>query len=230
METAAKQTNSAQKHTRAEVIAAIRKAAFVPIVRVRTREQAMCAAEGIVHGGFSLIEMTLTIPGALGIIEETVARFGKQLIVGAGTVLDPNACRDAIAAGASFIVSPSTDPDVIAVVRAHDLVCMPGAQTPTEVFTGWRAGADMIKIFPAGFAGGPAFIRALKEPFPHIELVPSNGVDRGNAAEYLQAGATAVGIGGLIFDRASLDRGDVKAIASNAQQFARALRPAQTAL
>ncbi len=115
--------------------------------------------------------------------------------------------------------------EVIAETRAADVVCMPGAQTPTEVFAGWKAGADIIKIFPAGLVGGPAYIRALKAPFPQIEFVPSNGVDISNAAQYLAAGATAVGVGGLIFDPASLNTANVNAIAENARRFFQALRP-----
>lgn len=215
---------SAARHPRSEVLDAIRREAFISIVRVDSRDHALCAAEGIASAGFSLIEMTLTIPGALEIIRETVAKFGDRLIVGAGTVLDPETCRGAISAGAAFIVSPSTDPEVIKAARAHHTVCMPGAQTPTEVFAGWRAGADMIKIFPAGLAGGPAFIRALKAPFPQIEFVPSNGVDNANAAQYLAAGATAVGVGSPIFDAASLKSGDADTIAANARRFSQALR------
>lgn len=214
----------AARHPRSKVLDAIRREAFISIVRVDSRDHALCAAEGISRAGFSLIEMTLTIPGALDIIQETVSRFGDRLIVGAGTILHPDICRAAISAGAAFIVSPSTDPEVIEVARAHDTVCIPGAQTPTEVVAGWRAGADMIKIFPAGLAGGPAFIRALKAPFPQIEFVPSNGVDSSNAAQYLAAGATAVGVGGPIFDSASLKSGDADTIAANARRFAQALR------
>lgn len=220
--------SSAARRSKVEVLATIRREAFIPIVRVDSREHALCAAEGIVRAGFSLIEITLTIPGALGVIEEAVARFGKQLIVGAGTVLDPGTCQAAIAAGASFIVSPSTDPEVIEATRLNDVVSIPGAQTPTEVFAGWKAGADLIKIFPAGLSGGPAYLKALRGPFPQIPFVPSNGIDAVNAAQYLAAGATAVGIGGQIFDPASLGRGDVEAIAENARRFSAALRSQET--
>ena len=216
--------SSTARRSKEEVLGAIRSEAFIPIVRVNSREHALCAAEGIVRAGFSLIEITLTIPDALGVIEEVVTRFGKQLIVGAGTVLDTESCRSAIAAGASFVVSPSTDPVVIKATRSSGVVSMPGAQTPTEIVTGWKAGADLVKIFPAGLAGGPAYIRALRGPFPEIPFVPSNGIDHGNAAHYLAAGATAVGVGGPIFHAVSLARGDVEAIARDVRSFAEALR------
>ena len=207
------------------VLEAIRREAFISIVRVDSRRHAFVAAEGIAGSGFSLVEITLTVPGALSIIEDLVERLGDRIIVGAGTVVDQSMCTAAIAAGAAFIVSPCTDTEVIAVARGSDIVSMSGAQTPTEVVTGWKAGADMIKIFPAGLAGGPAYIRALKAPFPQIEFVPSNGIDISNAAQYLAAGATAVGVGSLIFDQSSLDTGDVEAIAQNARRFFQALRP-----
>jgi 2-dehydro-3-deoxyphosphogluconate aldolase/(4S)-4-hydroxy-2-oxoglutarate aldolase len=208
------------------VLSTIREFAVIPVLRVDSRDQALCAVEGVVLAGYPLIEITLTIPNAINLIAELVEHYKEKLIVGAGTVIDTDMCSAAISAGAGFIVSPSTDPEVIRVVRERQVVCIPGAQTPTEVITAWKAGADLVKIFPAGLSGGPAYIRALKGPFPQVEFVPSNGVDLSNAAEYIAAGSTAVSLGGLIFESRALLNGESKVIAANATRFIEHFRSA----
>ena len=214
-----------------EVLAAIRSCAIVPVVRVDDADEAMCAAEGIVRARHPILELTLTVPNALPIIEELSRRFGGDLIVGAGTVLNPADCKAALLAGAQFLVSPSTDVSVIHAANEQGVACISGALTPTEILTASQAGADIVKIFPAGAVGGPQYIRSLKGPFPSIELIPSGGVDMGNAAEHLSAGAMAVAVGGLIFDRKSLQSRNIEAIAENTERFAsvvRSARPSRT--
>jgi 2-dehydro-3-deoxyphosphogluconate aldolase / (4S)-4-hydroxy-2-oxoglutarate aldolase len=206
------------------VRATVCQCAIVPVLRVDTWEEAICAAEGIVLGKHPILEVTLTIPNAVELIKELAGRFGKDLIVGAGTVLNAGECRGAIQAGAQFIVSPSTELQVIEVAQEHGVLCMPGALTPTEVSSAWQAGADVIKIFPADAAGGPRYIRTLKGPFPQIAFVPSGGVDMSNIGEYLAAGAIAGAIGGLIFDKKALAERRPEVIAENVRRFAGAIR------
>ena len=153
-------------------------------------------------------------------------RYGDDLLVGAGTVLNVENCELALSAGAKFIVSPTLNLGVIKLAQQRGIVCMPGALTPNEVLAAWEGGADLVKIFPCGFLGGPPYIRALKAPFPQVEFVPTAGVTVENIAEFIAAGATAVGVGEKIFDREALRRGDVDLIASRARRFMDAVRPA----
>ena len=217
-------TSNATHPSKEQVLAVMRQSAIIPVVRVNDSEEAICAAEGMVRARYPLLELTLTVPNAFRIIEEMTRRFGNELIVGAGTVLNAEDCNAAILAGAQFIVSPSTNARVIEIARSQGLVSMPGALSPTEVLTAWQAGADLIKIFPADAVGGPRYIRALKGPFPEIQLVPSSGVDMSNIAEYFLSGAYAVAIGGLIFDRQVLREGRTEIVAANIQRFAAATR------
>ncbi len=207
------------RQTKDDVLAAIRKHRLVPVVRVASREQALCAAEGIVSAKFPLIEITMTVPGAIGIIEELSTCYADKLIVGAGTVLDAATCESALRTGAGFIVSPSFDAAVIRTANNHDTVCIAGALTPTEIVAARLAGADMVKVFPCGLVGGPRYIRALKGPLPDIQLIPSSGVNLETAAEFLEAGSTAVAVGEPIFQKRALEAGDSEAIAKNTARF-----------
>jgi 2-dehydro-3-deoxyphosphogluconate aldolase / (4S)-4-hydroxy-2-oxoglutarate aldolase len=205
--------------TKEQVLAAIHEAIVVPVVRVNTWDEAICAAEGMVRAGHSTLELTLTVPNAIKLIEEINQRFAGQLIVGAGTVLTPEDCHAAILAGAQFIVSPSTSMKVIETARSHGIVSMPGAFTPTEIQAASEAGADVIKIFPADAVGGPRYIKSLLAPFPKLRFVPSGGVDMINIREYISFGAFAVAIGGLIFSPKALSEKNVGVIAENMQRF-----------
>jgi 2-dehydro-3-deoxyphosphogluconate aldolase/(4S)-4-hydroxy-2-oxoglutarate aldolase len=216
--------SDAGPRSKEQVLAAIHEAFVVPVVRVNDSEEALCAAEGMVLAGHPILELTLTVPNALATIEEMTRRFGRSLIVGAGTVLNSEDCEAAIHSGAQFIVSPSTSAQVIKLARSRGVVCMPGAFTPTEVLTAWEAGADVVKIFPADAVGGPRYIRSLLAPFPKIRYVPSGGVDMRNIGEYFSAGAHAVAIGGLIFEQKALKKRRVDVIAANIQRFTAAIR------
>ncbi len=213
------QVKTIQRQTKDDVLSAIRKYRLVPVVRVASREQALCAAEGIVRATFPLIEITMTVPGAIDIIAEMSARYADQLIVGAGTVLEAATCESALRAGAGFIVSPSFDAAVIRIANDHNTVCIAGALTATEIVAARRAGADMVKVFPCGLVGGPRYIRALKGPLPDIQLIPSSGVNLETAAEFLEAGSTAVAIGEPIFQKRALEAGDSEAISKNTVRF-----------
>jgi 2-dehydro-3-deoxyphosphogluconate aldolase / (4S)-4-hydroxy-2-oxoglutarate aldolase len=200
----------------------------IPVVRVSTREQTICAVEGIIEAGITVVEITLTVPGAIQIIENLATRYGQKLLVGAGTVLDAETCRLAVLAGADFIVSPAFDVRVLEVARRYAKLCMPGALTPTEALVAWQAGADLVKIFPCNSVGGPSYIRALKGPFPQIEVVVTGGVNLENVAQFLAAGVAAVGVGEIILERAAIETGNVGAITANARRFVDAIRSARS--
>ena len=173
---------------------------LVAIVRLKDADALLDAAAAVIEGGIGALEFTLTTPGALGAVEEARARF-PDVVVGAGTVLDAEDARRSIETGAQFLVSPGFDSAVIEAARQHDIVAMPGAMTPTEILTAWEAGADIVKVFPARSLG-PTFIADVLAPLPDVPLMPTGGVDAGNAAAYLEAGAVAVAVGGsLIGDR-----------------------------
>jgi len=154
-------------------------------------------------------------------------RYGDKALLGAGTILDPESCRAALLAGAEFVVTPSLDVRVIEMARRYSKPCFPGALTPTEVLTAWQAGADMVKIFPAGPVGGPKYIKALKGPFPQIDFVPTGGVNLETTPEFIKAGAAAVAVGGELVDVKALREGKVDVITSNARRFMDAVRAAR---
>ena len=193
------------------------------MIRVASAAHAVCAIEGILAGGLPIVEITLTIPGAIDVIREAQARFGDQMLIGAGTVLDEERCRAAIDAGAEFIVSPVFDAVVVRLARDAGKAVIPGALTPTEIFQAWRSGAHAVKVFPCGALGGPAYIRALKGPFPELSLVVTGGVKPDNATEFLKAGAVAVGAGESILPAAALQAGDRAAIAANTRTYVNAV-------
>src|SRR5215813_5406480 len=168
--------------------AQILETGLIPVIRADSSDIAMRAVDAIRQGGISVLEITMTVPGAIRIIEDVTRRFGDDAIVGAGTVLDSETARACILAGAHFIVSPSLDLDTIACCRRYSVAVIPGALTPTEVVSAWSAGADYVKVFPAGALGGASYIKALKAPLPQIELVPTGGVSLKTAADFIKAG------------------------------------------
>ena len=209
--------------SKAEILDRIRALGLIPIVRTASADEARRAADAILAAGVDVLEITLTVPGALGVIED-LARRHAALILGAGTVLDAGEARAAIAAGARFVVSPGTDPATVALCRPQGVAVFPGALTPTEVIAAWRAGADMVKIFPANAVGGASYLKALKGPLPHVELIPTGGVNAATAADFIRAGAAALGVGGELF--ASMD---ANVIAERAQELLRIIREARGA-
>ena len=192
---------------------------LIPVIRAESSDIAMRAVDAIREGGISVLEITMTVPGAIRIIEEVARRFGDDAIVGAGTVLDSETARACILAGARFIVSPALDLETISCCRRYSIPVMPGAMTPTEVVAAWKAGADFVKVFPANAVGGPAYIKALKAPLPQIQLVPTGGVSLKTAADFIKAGAAALGVGADLVDTSALRAGDHKIITDRARQF-----------
>ncbi|MDO9707928.1 bifunctional 4-hydroxy-2-oxoglutarate aldolase/2-dehydro-3-deoxy-phosphogluconate aldolase [Paracraurococcus lichenis] len=192
------------------LIPELRRARVVPVVRTSTAALAATACAWLREAGMGILEITLTIPDAVPLIRELAAEPG--LLIGAGTVPDARAAEACLAAGAKFLVTPWTDPEVIRIARAADACAMPGAMTPTEIRAALAAGADVVKIFPASSAGGPAHIKAVKAVFPEAVFCPTGGVDATNAPDYLAAGAAFVGIGGKLVDEHRIKAGDRAAI------------------
>jgi 2-dehydro-3-deoxyphosphogluconate aldolase/(4S)-4-hydroxy-2-oxoglutarate aldolase len=180
---------------REDVRASIRKIGIVPSVRVNSAELARFAAETVYSAGIPIVEITLTVPNALEVINDLATRY-PDLAVGAGTVLDEDLARGAINAGARFLTSPGFIPEVVAYAKRAEVVVFPGTMTPTEVIAAWKAGSDFIKIFPTAPVGGVQYVRALKVPLPQIPLIVSGGVNQLTALEFISAGATAIGVGG----------------------------------
>lgn len=201
------------------IIDRIIETGLIPVVRAESSDIAMRAVDAIREGGISVLEITMTVPGAIRVIEEVARRFGGDAIVGAGTVLDSETARACMLAGAQFIVSPALDLDTISCCRRYSIPVMPGAMTPSEVVTAWKAGADLVKVFPANAVGGPSYIKALKAPLPQIQLVPTGGVSLKTAADFIKAGAAALGVGADLVDTTALRAGDGKSITERARQF-----------
>jgi 2-dehydro-3-deoxyphosphogluconate aldolase/(4S)-4-hydroxy-2-oxoglutarate aldolase len=190
----------------------------IPVIRAQSADEAAQAIAAIQAGGVSVLEITMTVPGAVELIRE-VARRAKDALVGAGTLLDPQAARACIDAGACFVVSPALNLDTIAACREAGVAVLPGALTPTEVVTAWNAGADLVKVFPANALGGPSYIKSLKAPLPQVQLVPTGGVNLQTAKDFIKAGAAALGVGADLVDLAALRRGEAQLITERARQF-----------
>jgi len=202
-----------------EILAFITEVGIVPVVRTTSAESAIRAVDALYQGGVRAAEITMTVPGAIRALEKVADRFGSQIVLGAGTVLDPETARACMLAGAEFFVTPSLRTSTIEMVKRYSKVICPGALTPTEVLTAWEAGADVVKIFPCGNVGGPKYIKALKGPFPQIEMIPTGGVNLETAGEFLRAGACAVAVGGELVDAKSIKEGRFDVIEERARQY-----------
>ena len=213
--------------SKTEVIQRIKNIGVIPVVRASSEDEAIVVVDAIKAGGLPVLEITMTVPGAVHVIEELVKRFGDDAIVGAGTVLDPESARACIRAGAQFIVSPALNLETIACCRELDIAVMPGALTPTEIVLAWNAGADLVKVFPAGAMGGASYIKSLKAPLPQIELVPTGGVTLANAAGFIEAGAAAIGVGADLVDISAIRAGQPEKITQAARAFIEAVRKAR---
>lgn len=205
--------------TRKEVLSFITEVGIVPVVRATSAEAAVKAVEAIYRGGVRAAEITMTVPGAIRALEKVADQFGDKIVLGAGTVLDPETARACMLAGAEFFVTPSLNVATIAMAKRYSKVICPGALTPTEVITAWDAGADIVKIFPCGNVGGPKYIKALKGPFPQVEMIPTGGVNLETSGEFLKAGACAVAVGGELVDAKSIKEGRFEVIEQKARQY-----------
>lgn len=191
---------------------------IVAVVRFSDPGPLVEVVKALAEGGVTVAEVTLTVPDALGVIREAKRQLGDRVLLGAGTVLDPETARAALLAGAEFLVAPSLNLDVIRVCRRYDKLVMPGAFTPTEVVTAWEAGADIVKVFPADVVG-PAFFKALRGPLPQVKLMPTGGVDLDTAPAFLKAGAVCLGVGSQMVDPKLVAAGDFAGITQLARRY-----------
>lgn len=210
-----------------DVLERIRDIGIVPVVRATSADEALAAVEAIRAGGIPILEITLTVPGALQIIADLTRRLGDEALIGAGTVLDAETAKACVDAGARFVVSPSLDIPTIETCRRLGVAVFPGAMTPTEIVTAWKAGAHAVKVFPANALGGPTYLKSVKAPLPQIELLPTGGVSLKNVADFIAAGAFAVGVGADLVDLAALRRGEATTITEKARQYVAAVAAAR---
>ena len=213
--------------SKADVLARIKGVGIVPVVRAESAEEALRAIDAIREGGVDILEITMTVPGAIRLIEEVSRRLGKDAVVGAGTVLDAETARACILAGAQFVVSPALSTSTIACCRRYGVPVFPGALTPTEVLAAWEAGADMVTVFPASALGGASYIKALKAPMPQIDLIPTGGVNLETAADFIKAGSTALGVGADLVDLKALREGQAGLLTERASKLVQIVRQAR---
>lgn len=207
-----------------DVVRRIKAAGIIPVVRAASADEALRVVEALRAGGLSILEITLTVPGAERLLETLARDNDEQLVLGAGSVLDAAAAQRCIAAGARFIVSPVLQPDIMAACRREAVAVLPGALTPTEAFRAWEAGADLVKLFPASALGGASYLRALRAPMPQLELVPTGGVTLAGAAALIEAGAAALGVGSELVDLEAVRRGQPGKVTAAARAFLAAVR------
>ena len=212
--------------TRAENLATIKAGGVVAVLRADSPDNLVHVAQAIGRGGIGAVEITMTTPGALGVIGECANRLGGEFLLGAGTVLDPETARAAILAGAQYIVTPTLNPDVITLCNRYDKVIIPGALTPTEILTAWECGADIVKVFPAT-AVGPRYFKDVKGPLPHVDLIPTGGVDLDNAGDFIRAGACAVAVGSNLVDKTAVATGEWQVLTDTARKYVEAVRYAR---
>jgi len=204
--------------TKTEVLQQLRKIGLVPVLRAESEEQGLALAEAIAAGGVTVLEVTMTVPGAVRLM----ARLTKErpdLLIGAGTVLDPETARICMLEGAQFVVSPSLNVKTVEICQRYDIAVLPGALTPTEVVTAWQCGADVIKVFPANALGGAKYLKSLKAPLPQVEMIPTGGVSLATAHEFLEAGAFALGVGADLVDTKAIAAGQHEKITENARKY-----------
>ena len=204
---------------KSEVMAKIREVGLVPVLRADSEEEALEIAYALEAGGVTVLEVTMTVPGAVDAIRRLANEAGDRILVGAGTVLDPETARACMLAGAQFIVSPSLNVKTIEICRRYSIAVFPGGLTPTEIVTAWEAGADAVKVFPCSAVGGAKYLKAIKAPLPQIELIPTGGVSLATAAEFLEAGAIALGVGGDLVDNKAIRAGKPEVITENARKY-----------
>ena len=219
-----------QTMNKTEVLRRIHDTGLIPVVRAESAELAIRAVEAITAGGVNVLEVTMTVPGAIGVIEQLATKFGGEALIGAGTVLDRETADRCIQAGAQFIVSPALNEDTIAFCRANDVAVFPGALTPTEVVRAWKAGADAVKVFPASAVGGASYLKSLKAPLPQVELIPTGGVSLSTAADFIAAGAFALGVGADLVDLKAIRSGETEKITQAARAYIAAVNEARRSL
>lgn len=202
-----------------EVIEQIRQIGVLPVIRANSETEARQVVDAVKKGGITTIEVTMTVPNAVALIKNLSKDYGDALLIGAGTVLTKEIAAQCIEAGAKFIISPSLNLKTIEFCNREEIAVLPGALTPTEILTAWSAGADFVKVFPASAVGGASYLKAVKAPLPQIRLIPTGGVSLDTAADFIKAGAEAVGVGGELVDLKAIRQNRPEIITERAQQF-----------
>src|ERR1700719_1213421 len=200
------------------VLNALREIGLVPVLRAESVEKAMALAAAIADGGVTVLEITMTVPGAIQVMRK-LAEQRPDILVGAGTVLDPETARMCLLEGAQFVVSPALNVKTIEMCHRYSAAVLPGALTPTEIVTAWEAGADVVKVFPASALGGAKYLKSVKAPLPQIEMIPTGGVSLATAKEFLEAGAFALGVGADLVDLKAIAKGTPETITENARKY-----------
>lgn len=213
-----------------DVVHRIAEIGIIPVVRASSVEEANRAVQAICAGGIPAVEITMTVPNAVSVIREMVQQRGKDVLIGAGTVTNAAQAEACILAGAQFLVSPGFSSAVLAEAKNHSILAIPGALTPTELMTAQEHGATLVKIFPCGNVGGAKYLKSLKAPFPQAMLIPTGGVNAGNAADFIAAGAFALGVGADLVDAAALREGNLDKIAKAGRELVNAVASARAAL
>ena len=197
----------------------IERVGLIPVLRARNAAQAHAIVKAMIAGGVTVVEVTMTVPGALDVLRELKKEYGAKLLLGSGTVTTGDEAEATIEAGAEFVVSPSFHPDVVERTKRLGKLSIPGALTPTEVVTAWRAGADYVKIFPCSAMGGASYLKSLLAPFPHLKLIPTGGVTLQTAESFLRAGARALGVGSDLVNLAAVDAGEPETVTVTAREY-----------
>lgn len=210
-----------------EVVNKIISEGLIPLIRTASPSEAIEIADAIKKGGATLLEITMTVSGAIEVVKELTGKYRDEIIIGAGTVLDPETGRAALLAGAQFIVSPILNLDLIYLAHRYSVVVIPGATTPTEILTAWNAGADFVKVFPSVQLGGPEYIKAIRGPLPQVLIIPTGGVNIENAGAFIRAGAVAVGAGSELVDRKAVVEKRFHVITENTRAFMKAVKEAK---
>ena len=197
----------------------LERVGLIPVLRAKNATQAHAVVEAMIAGGVTVVEVTMTVPGAVGLLKELKKEYGSSLLLGSGIVTTADQCQATIDAGAEFVVSPSLHPEVIDTTKKNGKVSCPGALTPTEAITAWNAGADYVKIFPCSAVGGASYLKALLAPFPHLKVIPTGGVTLETAESFLRAGARALGVGSDLVNLAAVDAGHPETITETAKAY-----------
>jgi 2-dehydro-3-deoxyphosphogluconate aldolase/(4S)-4-hydroxy-2-oxoglutarate aldolase len=205
----------------------IERVGLIPVLRAKSVAQGRAVVDAMVAGGVTVVEVTMTVPGAIDLIKELKKAYGSGLLLGSGTVTTADQAQATIDAGAEFVVSPSLHPEVIAKTKANKRISCPGALTPTEAISAWDAGADYVKIFPCSAVGGASYLKSLLAPFPHLKLIPTGGVTLDTAASYIKAGARALGVGSDLVNLAAVDAGNAETITETARAYLKVLAEAR---
>lgn len=203
---------------------------LIPVLRARSVDEGCALVDAMIAGGVTVVEVTMTVPNAIQLLRDLKKCHGSRLLLGSGTVTDAAQAQATIEAGAEFVVSPSLHPDVIAKTKQLGKLSIPGALTPTEVITAWRSGADYVKVFPCSAMGGASYLKALRAPFPDLKLIPTGGVTLQTAAEFLKAGASALGVGSDLVNPAAIAEGHPESVTKTARAYLDIIRATRESL